>query len=93
MSSPKTILNQLLNLNKRYWIAFTVFNVIIVSTLSLTPLDHLPHAPGGDKTHHLISYFLLIIPCALAKPKHWLLVAIGLSLWSGAIELLQPFVN
>ena len=82
----------LLSFIKKHWLAFTIFNVTVVSVLSLIPLENL-QVPGSDKTHHLISYCLLIIPCALVKPKHWILLTMSLILWSGTIELIQPFVN
>jgi len=65
MPKVEIIFHSILVFIKRYWVALTILNVIVVTTLSLTPLEHLPSAPGGDKTHHLISYCLLIIPCAL----------------------------
>lgn len=82
-----------LNIVKSYWLILTIINVLVVSILSLTPLEHLPAVPGGDKIHHLVSYFLLILPCALAKPRYWVLIVFTCILWSGAIELIQPSVN
>ncbi len=34
-----------------------------------------------------------MFPAALAKPKHWPFIALFFIGWSGAIELLQPYVN
>ncbi len=83
----------LLTLIKRYWISITLFILTVITFLSLYPLDKLPPAPGSDKTHHFVAYALLMFPTALRKPKY--LPAIGLFFvcWSGAIELIQPFVN
>ena len=49
--------------------------------------------PGTDKTHHFIAYCALMLPTALAKPKHWPLLALFFIGWSAAIELIQPYVN
>ena len=49
--------------------------------------------PGSDKTHHLIAYALLMLPTALRKPDKWILLGLFFIAYSGAIELLQPYVN
>jgi len=59
----------------------------------LWPLKNLPPVPGTDKTHHFIAYAVLIFPTALRKPKYWLIISLLFIGWSGAIELIQPFVN
>ena len=61
--------------------------------LSLWPLEELPPVPGTDKTHHLIAYAVLMLPTALRKPKKWKLFTLLFIAYSGAIELLQPYVN
>jgi hypothetical protein len=61
--------------------------------LSLYPVEFLPPVPGGDKTHHLIAYGALMFPTALRKPNYWKLIGLFFICWSGAIELLQPYVN
>jgi len=53
----------------------------------------LPAVPGSDKTHHFIAYAALMLPTALRMPKHWLLIGLFFIIWSGAIELIQPYVN
>jgi len=49
--------------------------------------------PGNDKLHHYIAYTALILPAALRRPKKWLWIALFFLAWSGAIELIQPYVN
>jgi len=78
---------------KNYWIVFTVFILAIITALSLWPLEKLPTMPGGDKTHHLIAYAGLMFPTALRKPRFWKLIGLFFIAYSGAIELLQPYVN
>jgi len=77
----------------QYWRQITVLTLALITVLSLTPLAHLPDAPGSDKTHHLIAYFALALPAAMHGGPKWLLLLPVFILWSGAIELIQPFVN
>jgi VanZ family protein len=70
-----------------------MLTLALITLLSLTPLPHLPTAPGSDKVHHLLSYGVLFFPVALAKPKQWRLIGLFFFIWSGVIELVQPYVN
>lgn len=83
----------LINLIKKYWLLISALILVLITTLSLTPMAHLPAVPGTDKTHHFIAYAALFFPVALVKPKHWLLIGVFFTCWSGAIELIQPYVN
>jgi hypothetical protein len=83
----------LITLVKDQWFIITILLLTAIATLSLWPAAHLPQVPGSDKTHHFISYGALILPVALKKPKHWLWIALGFAAFSGAIELIQPYVN
>jgi len=84
---------QLIHFIKKHWCPISLTVLALITTLSLTPLPHLPSVPGSDKTHHFIAYAGLFFPVALAKPKHWLLIGLLFIFWSGAIELIQPYVN
>lgn len=64
-----------------------------ITVLSLLPLHALPPAPGTDKIHHCIAYAMLMLPVALRKPANWKILGLTFILYSGAIELIQPFVN
>jgi VanZ family protein len=86
-------MNILLTSIKKYWIFSTLFILTLITILSLRPLVALPPVPGTDKTHHLIAYATLMLPTALRKPKYWLAIALFFIACSGAIELLQPYVN
>lgn len=83
----------LLKLIRKYWIFITLFILTVITILSLYPLDTLPPVPGGDKTHHLAAYALLMFPAALRKPDYLPTIGLFFIGWSGAIELIQPFVN
>ena len=65
----------------------------LISFLSLWPLDELPSVPGTDKTHHFIAYTVLMLPTALRKPNRWVLFVLFFIVYSGTIELIQPYVN
>jgi VanZ family protein len=76
-----------------YWLVITLFILIAILTLSLWPVAQLPKVPGTDKSHHFIAYGALIFPLALRKPTHWLWIASSFIVFSGLIELIQPYVN
>ena len=78
---------------QRYWAVLSVTLLAFVTLVSLYPADQLPKVPGSDKTHHFVSYAAVVFPIALVKPKHWLWLALLVIGWSGAIELIQPYVN
>lgn len=67
--------------------------MILIASLSLAPLAELPPIPGNDKTHHLIAYAVLAFPLSVARPRSWLWGLFGFLIFSGAIELVQPYVN
>ena len=81
------------NLISKYCYPITCVILLAITALSLTPIAHLPDAPGSDKTHHLIAYFALALPIALKGGPKWFFLLPIFVLWSGAIELIQPFVN
>lgn len=78
---------------KKYWLILTLILAIIIATLSLTPLEKLPEVAGSDKTHHLVAYFALACPLAIAKPKNWVVYMVVMVLFGGMIELIQPYIN
>ncbi len=86
-------MSRLLNLIKTKWITLTFVTLAVITLLSFWPLDKLPSVPGTDKTHHIIAYAILMFPTALRKPDRWILFGLFFIAYSGAIELLQPYVN
>lgn len=86
-------MKKILQLNQRYWLFFTAIILIMITALSLWPLDKLPSVPGSDKTHHLIAYAALMLPTALCQPRFWWAFALGFIAYGGLIELLQPYAN
>jgi len=78
---------------QRYWHIFTVLTLVAITTLSLWPVATLPAVPGSDKTHHFIAYAALMFPVAFRQPRYWRMIGMFFIIWSGMIELIQPYVN
>jgi glycopeptide antibiotics resistance protein len=78
---------------QKYWLHITLILLVSIATLSLWPAVYLPSVPGTDKSHHFIAYAALMLPTAIRLPKHWLIITIAFLTFSGAIELIQPYVN
>ena len=85
-------MNALLLIEK-HWRIVTLCLLLIITALSLWPLESLPSAPGSDKTHHFIAYAALVFPVALRQPNRWLWLVVFFIGYSGFIELIQPYVN
>ncbi len=77
----------------QHWVWFSLLVLLIITVLSLTPLAELPPVPGSDKSHHFIAYGALMFSVGLRKPKYWCWIGLFFVLWSGGIELIQPYVN
>ena len=75
------------------WKIYTFLVFILITTLSLYPLQEQPNIPGSDKIHHLIAYSALAIGIGLRRPSNYVLIIIFLSFYSGLIEIIQPYVN
>jgi len=85
-------MNTLLNFNKKHWLKITVILLLAITYASLRPL-YLDLPPNSDKTLHLITYCLLILPAAIRSHKSLFTLVICLFIWSGVIELIQPYVG
>lgn len=86
-------IRQMFVFTKHFWLPLTLLLLVTIAILSLYPLPKMAPMPGKDKTHHFIAYAALVFPVALAKPKYWLWVILGILSFSGIIELIQPYVN
>jgi drug/metabolite transporter (DMT)-like permease len=86
-------MNKALQSIEQYWSILSICILLMITTLSLWPIDYLPSAPGSDKTHHLIAYAALVFPTALRKPNRWMWLVVFFIFFSGLIELVQPYVN
>jgi VanZ family protein len=77
----------------KFWRSITLVTLALITVTSLLPAEHLPAAPGSDKTHHFIAYCALMLPTALRRPRDWFALALLFIIWSGLIEVIQPYVN
>ncbi len=66
---------------------------LIILALSLIPLPTPPPIPGTDRSHHLIAYAALTLPCAALCPRALLWVLPLILLEAGLVEIIQPYVN
>ena len=78
---------------QNYCKLITTLILLIITFLSLYPVQKLPEFSGTDKTHHLVAYFLLAFPSGLIKPKKWVLFISFFIIFGGVIEIIQPYVN
>ena len=85
--------NRIITFFQNYHGWCTLQLMILIASLSLFPLSELPPVPGNDKTHHLIAYAVLAFPLSVARPRSWLWGLFGFFIFSGTIELVQPYVN
>ncbi|TLS77403.1 VanZ family protein [Mariprofundus erugo] len=83
----------MLELIRQHWLLICSLLLAVITTLSLWPMEKLPDVPGSDKIHHYIAYGALMLPLALRRPQGWPWLALLFFAWSGAIELIQPYVN
>jgi VanZ family protein len=67
--------------------------IAIVTLLSLFPAEQLPNVQGNDKLHHFIAYAAVIFTLAIVRKHLALWLSPAIVLYSGLIELLQPFSN
>ena len=82
-----------INRVENYWLPISIIIFSGITVLSLVPLEELPNTPGSDKTHHLIAYAALAYPASLRRPAGWRYTILFFTLYSGLIEIIQPYMN
>ncbi len=83
---------RLLHLIRTKWLVCTALTLAAITVLSFRSLA-VPDVPGGDKTLHLVAYAALMFPAGLRRPKRLAAIFFFFFFYSGAIELIQPYVN
>lgn len=84
----------LLSFNQRHWALLAIVLLAIVTFGSLEPgHEPLPGLLPWDKARHFLAYAAIAAPIALARPRHWSWLLLGLMGWSLMIEFIQPFVG
>ena len=71
----------------------TLIILAVISVASLSPVNSGGDPGSADKTMHVFAYALAILPLATVSSRPRLGVALGVLIWSGAIELLQTLVG
>ncbi len=82
-------------LNAKTWPYTTFLLLCFVTYASLFPLPELDgrwfrHA---DKVKHMMAYAALALPVALARPRLAWALSVVFVMWSGVMELLQPYAH
>jgi VanZ family protein len=78
---------------EQHWHQLTFIILAVITLFSLWPVAQLPEVPGTDKTHHLIAYLVASFPICIKRPQYWRALLLAIVMYSGLIELLQPYVN
>ena len=82
-----------INSVKKHWLPISIIFVSVITALSLAPLKELSNSPGSDKTNHMIAYAALAYPASLRRPTGWKYIILLFALYSGLIEIIQPYMN
>jgi VanZ family protein len=77
------------------WLSIIATLIILaaISVASLSPVNSGGDPGSADKTMHVFAYALAILPLATVSSRPRLGIALGVLIWSGAIELLQTLVG
>ena len=87
------LLNDLLSVFERYGVVLSLIALAVITGGSLVPRESGGDVGSADKVLHLVAYAVAILPMAQHKTQPRLIFAMGVLIWSGAIELVQPFVG
>lgn len=83
----------LASLIDRFSAAFSLLALAAITVASFLPSGSVGDPGSSDKAFHNIAYAVAVFPVAIAPSKPVSLYALGMLIWSGAIELIQPFVG
>jgi VanZ family protein len=73
----------------------TIILFVIITLLSFAPI-RLSGSFGPisvDKAYHVLAYFCLALPFPILRPRLTIWVALGITAYSGSIELVQYLVG
>ena len=85
--------NDLLSVFERYGVVLSLIALAVITGGSLVPRESGGDVGSADKVLHLLAYAVAILPLTQHKTQPRLIFAMGVLIWSGAIELVQPFVG
>ncbi len=87
------MLTELLALPVRYWRGLSLLSLVVLTVLSLLPLQAASSMAGSDKLLHLAAWGLAVVPAALALGRRVVPVIGVFLMWGIAIEFVQPLVG
>ncbi len=70
--------------------AVTVTLAAIIAMLTLAPVPSSDPA-GSDKIYHVLAFACLVFPLPLVRPRWTVWVILGVIVYGGVIEVIQPF--
>ena len=85
--------NDLLSVFERYGVVLSLIALAVITGGSLVPRESGGDVGSAAKVLHLLAYAVAIRPLSQQKTLSRLSFAIGVRIWSCAIELVQPFVG
>lgn len=71
----------------------TAMIAALLCVLTLSPQTASGAGSNLDKAYHFIGFGVLALPLCLAYPRRVWTVVLGVTVFGGMIELLQPFVG
>jgi len=70
-------------------IAATLALAAAIGILTLAPISGI-QSPGSDKLHHVLAFAALAFPLPAMRPRMAIRVVLGVIIYGGFIELIQP---
>ena len=78
---------------KRFGVILSLAALLAITVGSLLPREHAGDMGGSDKLLHFVAYAIAILPVTQLKMPAQVIFAVGVLMWSGGIELVQPSVG
>lgn len=76
---------------QKWWLPISAIFLMAITIASFLPVSL--GSSGEDKFWHIACYAALVFPSAYAAKKHPLYFAAFFLVWSGCIELIQPYFD
>ncbi|MFX0546082.1 VanZ family protein [Roseovarius sp. S1116L3] len=73
--------------------ALTVLTALVLCVTTLSPGMPSVGPPGSDKWQHFAGFALLALPLGYARPAWGWRIVLGVAVFGGMIELVQPHVG
>ncbi|MEL7014096.1 MAG: hypothetical protein AAFO72_12550 [Pseudomonadota bacterium] len=87
------IRNSVLSALDRYAAVLSLIAVALITAASLLPSQSAGGPGGMDKLLHLLAYAVAVMPISQLPHRKRIAFGIGVLVWSGVIEFVQPLVG